>query len=136
MPPTTAARWITISAGQSARSRRTAAPSTRSYSSRRGVWIRAHPRRLSASTTYEPRNPPAPVTRTRRLSQNPIRPLLGPSPPAAAADRSGKPEAQADEEAAGDQGGQDSPAPGDVVLPVVPVGAPMKVEGGTDGPPR
>src|SRR5713101_7316360 len=65
MPPTTAARWITISGCDSSKSRTTLASCIRSQVSRRGTVMAAHPLARSAATTWLPRNPEPPVTSTR-----------------------------------------------------------------------
>src|SRR5205807_8055413 len=69
MPPTRAARWITVS-GLASRSNATAAVGRRrSYSLLLGLSASAQPRARNAAITEEPRNPLPPVTSTRWLSQ-------------------------------------------------------------------
>jgi len=64
MPPTTAARWITISGLRSAYIRSTSAARVRSYCVFRGTST-VQPRVSSAATTCRPRKPLPPVTATR-----------------------------------------------------------------------
>src|SRR5690242_3721193 len=59
----------------SARSRRTAPPSTKSYSLDLGTKISVAPRARSLAVTEPPRNPAPPVTTTRALLQSIIAPV-------------------------------------------------------------